>query len=184
MSNKHCVLVCGYARAGKDTFAKGLIAGARKAERMAYADNLKNALNIAAQHLGVEVDYHREEDKLQDRDLLVEFGRAMRRRNKDVFANQLAYHLEANMTASTIVVTDWRYINEYHVAVKLCNEHGYKLHTVQIVRHGWLAANDEEGTSMQEVIEGVAFDENIYATSGDEEGVLLAGIRTAKLWNL
>mgnify|MGYP007031428280 CR=1 FL=1 len=51
MADKHCVLICGYARAGKDTFAKGIIAGARAAKRMAYADNLKNALGIAARDL-------------------------------------------------------------------------------------------------------------------------------------
>jgi len=37
---------------------------------------------------------------------------------------------------------------------------------------------------MQEVIEAVPFDETVFATSGDEEAVLMAGIRTAKLWNL
>ena len=184
MADKHCVLICGYARAGKDTFARGLIAGARAAKRMAYADNLKNALNIAALQLGITVDYHRDEDKAIDRDLLVEFGRSMRRRDVNVFANQLARDLEDNETASTIVVPDWRYVNEYKVAATACKEHGYQLHTVQVVRHGWLAANEEESMSMQEVIENVSFDETIYATSGDEEAVLLAGIRTAKLWNL
>jgi len=184
MSDKHCVLICGYARAGKDTFAKGIIAGARAAKRMAYADNLKNALNIAAQHLGVEVDYHRDEDKAIDRDLLVEFGRAMRRRDIDVFANQLASDLLSNGSASTIVVPDWRYLNEYKVAVRACKEYGYKLHTVQVVRHGWNAANPEEQMSMEEVQAAVPMDETHFATSGDEEGVLLAGIRTAKLWNL
>jgi hypothetical protein len=184
MSDKHCVLICGYARAGKDTFAKGIIAGARAAKRMAYADNLKNALNIAAQHLNIEVDYHRDEDKAIDRDLLVEFGRAMRRRDIDVFAKQLAYDLEANNTASTIVVPDWRYLNEYKVALRACNDFGYILHTVQVVRHGWNAANPEEQVSMDEVVAAVSMDETHFATSGDEEGVLLAGIRTAKLWNL
>ena len=184
MSDKHCVLICGYARAGKDTFAKGIIAGARAAKRMAYADNLKNALNIAAQHLNVEVDYHRDEDKAIDRDLLVEFGKAMRRRDVDVFAKQLAYDLDANNTASTIVVPDWRYLNEYKVAVRACHDFGYKLHTVQVVRHGWNPANPEEFMSMDEVLASVPMDETIFATSGDKESVLLAGIRTAKLWNL
>ena len=184
MSDKHCVLICGYARAGKDTFAKGIIAGARAAKRMAYADNLKNALNIAAQHLNVEVDYHRDEDKAIDRDLLVEFGRAMRRRDVNVFANQLARDLDANDTASTIVVPDWRYLNEYKVAARACKEYGYKLHTVQVVRHGWKAANAEEQMSMDEVQAAVPMDETHFASSGDEEAVLLAGIRTAKLWNL
>jgi hypothetical protein len=184
MADKHCVLICGYARAGKDTFAKGIIAGARAAKRMAYADNLKNALNIAALQLGVTANYHDDADKAIDRDLLVEFGRAMRRRDIDVFAKQLARDLDANDTASTIVVPDWRYLNEYRVAVRACKEYGYKLHTVQVVRHGWKAANAEEQMSMDEVQAAVAMDETHFATSGDEESVLLAGIRTAKLWDL
>ena len=184
MSDKHCVLICGYARAGKDTFAKGIIAGARAAKRMAYADNLKNALNIAALQLGVTANYHDDADKAIDRDLLVEFGRAMRRRDVDVFAKQLARDLEDNESASTIVVPDWRYLNEYKVAVRACKEYGYQLHTVHVVRHGWNAANPEEQMSMEEVQAAVAMDETHFATSGDEEGVLLAGIRTAKLWNL
>jgi hypothetical protein len=52
------------------------------------------------------------------------------------------------------------------------------------VRHGWNAANPEEFMSMDEVVTSVPMDETHFATSGDEEGVLLAGIRTAKLWNL
>ena len=184
MSDKHCVLICGYARAGKDTFAKGIIAGARAAKRMAYADILKDALNIAALQLNVTANYHCDADKTIDRDLLVEFGRAMRRRDVNVFANQLARVMEDNDTASTIVVPDWRYLNEYKVAVRACKEYGYQLHTVHVVRHGWNAANPEEQMSMEEVQAAVPMDETHFATSGDEEGVLLAGIRTAKLWNL
>jgi hypothetical protein len=37
---------------------------------------------------------------------------------------------------------------------------------------------------MQEVIDACPIDETVFATSGDEEAVLMAGIRTAKLWNL
>lgn len=180
----HCVLICGFARAGKDTFAKGLIAGAKDAKRMAYADNLKDALALAAHSLGLGINYHDEAEKAVDRNLLVEFGRAMRRRDKDIFARQIEHNLIGLQPGKTIVVSDWRYLNEYAVAKQACDQYAVKLHTVQIVRHGWTAANEEEAVSMQEVIEGVPFDETIYATSGDEEAVLMAGIRTAKLWNL
>jgi hypothetical protein len=82
------------------------------------------------------------------------------------------------------VVSDWRYLNEYNVAKQACDQYAVKLHTVQIVRHGWTAANEEEAVSMQEVIEAVTIDETVFATSGDEEAVLLHGFRTAKLWHL
>lgn len=180
----HCVLICGFARAGKDTFAKGLIAGAKDAKRMAYADNLKDALSLAAHSLGLGINYHDDAEKAVDRNLLVEFGRAMRRRDKDIFARQIEHNLIGLQPGKTIVVSDWRYLNEYTVAKQACDQYGVKLHTVQIVRHGWTAANEEEAVSMQEVIEAVPFDETVFATSGDEEAVLMAGIRTAKLWNL
>ena len=182
---KHCVLLFGYARAGKDTFAKGLIAGASKPiDTTSLAAPLKEALRIAAHDVGIDVNYGREEDKLQDRPLLVEFGRAMRRRDKDVFANAVVRNLGMMMDEHTYVITDGRYFNEFNVIKEACDTYGINLHTVLIVRNGWGPANDEESTSMHEVINGIAFDETVHATSGDEEAVLLAGIRTAKLWNL
>jgi hypothetical protein len=180
----HCVLICGFARAGKDTFAKGLIAAAKDAKRVAYADPLKDALALAAHSLGLGIDYHDDAEKAVDRPLLVEFGRAMRRRDKDIFARQIEHNLIGMKTGQTLVVSDWRYLNEYNVAKQACDQYAVKLHTVQIVRHGWTAANEEEAVSMQEVIEAVTIDETVFATSGDEEAVLLHGFRTAKLWHL
>jgi hypothetical protein len=180
----HCVLICGYARAGKDTFAKGLIAAAQDATRVAYADPIKYALELAAHTLGLGIDYHDDAEKAVDRPLLVEFGRAMRRRDKDIFARQIEHNLISMKTGQTLVVSDWRYLNEYAVAKQFCDQYAVKLHTVQIVRHGWIAANEEEAVNMQEVIDACPIDETVFATSGDEESVLMAGIRTAKLWNL
>lgn len=182
--SKHLVLVCGFARAGKDTFAKGIIAGAKDAKRVAFADALKYALMQATHALGIHVDYFNDDDKLQDRDALVEFGRAMRRRDKNIFARTVVDSLMALKDGQTLVVSDWRYLNEYEVAKQACDKWAITLHTVRIVRHGWKAANDEEAMSLQEIMEAVPFDETIYATSGDEEGVLLNGHRTAKLWKL
>lgn len=182
--NKHLVLVCGFARAGKDTFAKGIIAGAKDAKRVAFADALKYALMQATHALGIHVDYFSDADKLQDRDALVEFGRAMRRRDKNIFARSVVNTLMTLNDGQTLVVSDWRYINEYDVAKEVCDKWAINLHTVRIVRHGWKAANDEEAMSLQEIMDAVPFDETIYATSSDEEGVLLHGHRTAKLWHL
>jgi len=182
--SKHLVLVCGFARAGKDTFAKGIIAGAKDAKRMAYADALKYALETAAHNVGLLVDYFDDAEKSVDRNLLVEFGRAMRRRDKNIFARTVVDTLMTLKDGQTLVVSDWRYLNEYEVAKQACDKWAVKLHAVQIVRHGWNAANEEEAVNMQEVIDSVPMDETIYATSGDEESVLMAGIRTAKLWVL
>lgn len=182
--SKHLVLVCGFARAGKDTFAKGIIAGAKDAKRMAYADALKYALETAAHNVGLHVDYFDDAEKSVDRNLLVEFGLAMRRRDKNIFARTVVDSLMALKDGQTLVVSDWRYLNEYEVAKQACDKWAINLHTVRIVRHGWKAANDEEAMSLQEIMEAVPFDETIYATSGDEEGVLLNGHRTAKLWHL
>jgi len=185
MADKHCVFICGFARSGKDTFAKGMIAGAKNPiDKMAIADSLKEALRVAAADVGINVNYGREEDKLLDRPLLVEFGKAMRRRDPDVFIRTACLNLHHMVDNHTYLITDGRYLNEFKVLERVCKILNIKLHAVRIVRHGWQAANEEEGTSMQELTEGVAFDETINATSGDEEGVLLAGIRTAKLWNL
>jgi hypothetical protein len=182
--SKHLVLVCGYARAGKDTFAKGIIAAAKDAKRVAYADSLKIALMQAVHTLGLHVDYFNDAEKAVDRPLLVEFGRSMRRRDKNIFARAIVDNLLTLQEGQTLVVSDWRYLNEYDVAKQACDKWAVNLHTVQIVRHGWHAANAEEAVNMDEIIAGVPLDETIFATSGDEEAILLAGIRTAKLWNL
>ncbi len=182
---KHAVMICGFARAGKDTFAKGIMSGAvNNTYRMAFASELKDALRMCAQELGVDVNYNLEEQKLQDRDLLVEFGRAMRRRDKDVFAKSIGNYVADLTEGQTLVVSDWRYVNEHLEAKAYCDTYGVTLHTVRIVRHGWKAANDEEAMSLVEIMDAVPFDETIYATSGDEEGVLLHGYRIAKLWHL
>ena len=183
--SKHLVLVCGFARAGKDTFARGLKAGATNhISNVAFADSLKEALRNAAKDIGITANYHLDADKLQDRDLLVEFGRAMRRRHKDVFARNVTHNLATLSDDHTLVVTDWRYLNEYAVMKEACDRMAISLHTVQIVRNGWNAANSEEAMSMQEIIDAVPFDETVYAMSGDEESVLLHGYRIAKLWKL
>lgn len=182
--SKHLVLVCGFARAGKDTFAKGIVASAKDAKRLAYADNLKYALMQATHALGLHVNYFDDAEKLQDRDLLVEFGRAMRRRDLNIFARSVVDNLMTLKDGQTLVVSDWRYANEYEVAKQACDKWAVNLHAVQIVRHGWNAANEEEAVNMQEVIDSVPMDETIYATSGDEEAVLMHGIRIAKLWKL
>ena len=184
---RHVILVCGFARSGKDTFARGLMAGAsNEVLRFAYADRLKDALECAADELGLWVDYSDEAQKAMDRNLLVEFGRAMRRRDKDVFAKKICSKMmfDSMCGIRARVVTDWRYLNEYEVAKKYSDEHALSLHTVHIVRHGWKAANEEEATNMQEVLDNVPIDETIFATSGDEQGVYDHGVRIAKLWHL
>jgi hypothetical protein len=181
---QHLILVCGFARSGKDTFAKGIRARATDAIRFAYADKLKRALEVAANELGIKVDYNDDAEKAIDRPLFVEFGKAMRRRNKQVFARILENAIINLRAEQSIVVTDWRYLNEYEVAKEICDKWSVKLHTVHVVRHGWKAANDEEEMNLNEILAAVPMDETHFATSGDEESVLLAGIRTAKLWNL
>ena len=182
--SKHLVLVCGFARAGKDTFTKGIIAGSKDAKRLAYADNLKYALMQATHALGLHVNYFDDAEKLQDRDLLVEFGRAMRRRDLNIFARSVVDNLMTLKDGQTLVVSDWRYSNEYEAAKNYCDMYGVSLHAVRVVRHGWQAANDEEAMSLVEIMSAVPFDETVYATSGDEEAVLLHGYRIAKLWKL
>lgn len=183
--SKHLVLICGYARSGKDTFAKGLLAGARNPiDKTAFADSLKEALRVAAHDVGIDVNYSQDEDKTQDRPLLVEFGRAMRRRNKNVFAKAVADEIKHMCDKHTYVVSDWRYLNEYEVMKEACDTLAINLHTVQVVRQGWSAANDEELVNYADILANVPLDESVYAADGDEESVILAGIRTAKLWKL
>lgn len=180
------IMLYGYARAGKDTLADGIIEGAEnEVWRCSFAKSLKFAVNIAVREFIDTVDYDVEADKLQDRDLLVEFGRAVRRRDPMAFAKRLCYWI-GNPSAGREhhVITDARYFNEYQFVAEWAKEHGYSLTTVYVWREGNTYANIEERDSIREVLEHVKFDYLIDGEAYDADNVRKKGIDLAKTLNL
>ena len=143
------ILVTGYARTGKDTFAAAvldLVTGARK---VAFADELKNASNLFLERLNLhgKADLRTEADKVRFREFLVAGGRMARALHQDVFAD-LAANMARNclLAGRVVVMPDWRYRNELVAVQTICAP--YRVITVRLHREDTGAANDEEAGSM------------------------------------
>jgi hypothetical protein len=184
------VLLTGYARAGKDTFADGFEAAntgdSSRVNRMSFANSLKAALGYAVEPFFPNLSYFNEQAKIEDRALLVEFGRAMRRRDRDVFARSLVDIIERGMEFglyTNAIVTDCRYLNEFlYIKEKL--SHHFRVVTVYIETTGVGPANEEEGLSIGEMFREVAFDHQFYFRQNDSEGIRQEGARIAALYGI
>ena len=184
------VLLTGYARAGKDTFADGFEeANTRDSsyvKRMSFAFSLKHALGYAVEPFFPNLSYFNDEAKMEDRALLVEFGRAMRRRDRDVFVRSLV-NVIGPMTEtsphSNIIITDCRYLNEYRY-LKMSLEHYFRVVSVYIETTGVGPANEEEGLSIGEMFREVAFDHQFYFRQNDAQGIRQEGARIAALYGI
>jgi hypothetical protein len=143
------ILVTGYARTGKDTFAQAvldLVPGSRK---VAFADELKAAGNLFLERLGLngKADLRTESDKVRFREFLVAGGRMGRALEQNVFADLAAGTARKLLLASRVVVIpDWRYRNELVAVQTLCAP--YRVITVRLHREDTGPANEEEGSSM------------------------------------
>jgi adenosyl cobinamide kinase/adenosyl cobinamide phosphate guanylyltransferase len=147
------VLLSGYARSGKDTFAEGMIRYSQDIKRIAFADALKDAANDFSINLGLSVNFHDDTVKATHRETLVALGRFARSIHKDVFVYNLTE--AATRERGHVVVTDTRYINEVVVTKQLMNEvRGWRVIHLHIETEGVGPANDEEAASIREMLEG------------------------------
>ena len=147
------VLLSGYARSGKDTFAEGMIRYSQDIKRIAFADALKDAANDFSINLGLSVNFHDDTIKATHRETLVAMGRFARSIHKDVFVYNLTE--AATRERGHVVVTDTRYINEVVVTKQLMNEvRGWRVIHLHIETEGVGPANNEEAASIREMLEG------------------------------
>lgn len=162
------ILVCGYARAGKDTFAAAvldLVPGARK---VAFADILKAAGNLFLERLNLHgrADLTTEQDKVRFRDFLVAGGRMARAIEPNVFADIAARTAYMNLLAGRVVVMpDWRYRNELEAVQTVCAPH--RVVTVKLHRFDSGPANDEEYIHMREIESVCRLDHEAAFKSGE-----------------
>jgi hypothetical protein len=165
MDNHVLFLITGYARAGKDTLAEGIKAGARQRDvfHLNYADLLKEASNEYLRAVnefapGV-ADFRKESFKVANRGFLVEAGRLARSINIDVFAEAFvercikiaAIDYKSHRKPCAFISSDWRYMNELSVAESILGQAGWKIITARIDTAGIGPANEEEGLSIGEI---------------------------------
>jgi hypothetical protein len=184
------VLICGYARAGKDTLASGILEWAtRPSRKQCFADYLKDAANDYLMSLNLEGNFHNEAFKVKNRDFLVAAGRLARSIDKDIFAKNLAYYCPIQMTPGeqapeTVVCSDWRYLNELQVSTAILHDLGWKVRTIYVSTAGVEAANSEELDSIMEIRESYAFDLEMTFTPNSRNAIMQEGRYIAKTWRL
>jgi hypothetical protein len=184
------VLISGFARAGKDTLASGLLEwSTRPAEHINFADALKEAGNHFMDYLGLEGNFMTEDFKCENRDALVAMGRFARRLDKDVFARHFANWVPVmkhhdQVSPETVVCSDWRYINELRVCQDILWEKGWKVRTVYVSTAGVGPANDEELDSIAEIRANHLFDQEYIFKPNARQQIMSEGRILAKSWRL
>jgi hypothetical protein len=173
------VLLSGYARSGKDTFAEGMTRYSVDIKRIAYADALKDAANEYARNLGLSVNFHEETFKAQHRDTLVAMGRFARSIHRDVFVFNLTE--AANRERGHVVVTDCRYLNETIVTKQIMGEvRGWRVIHLHIETEGVGPANEEEAASIREMLEGTIPDQTYVFKPNSAVTIREVGASVAK----
>jgi len=151
LKHRTIVLLCGYARSGKDTFAMGMMQADGRIGRKAFADALKSGANNFMSDLRLfsplERNFFEEPFKLKHRDVLVSLGTFARSINPDVFIDNLCADV-VDFRHEMVVVPDCRYVNEITKTKELLEPKGWKVHVIQIETEGVTAANPEEWNSI------------------------------------
>jgi len=184
------VLICGFARAGKDTLASGILEwSTRPARKQNFADYLKDAANDYLMSLNLEGDFHNEPFKVQHRDFLVAAGRLARSIDKDIFAKHMANFCPMQMTPGeqapeTVVCSDWRYGNELVVCQEILHELGWKVRTIHVSTAGVGPANDEELDSILAIRERHCFDLELTFAPNSRNTIMQEGRYISKTWRL
>ena len=184
------VLVAGFARAGKDTLASGILEwSTRPSRKQNFADYLKDASNDFLMSLNLPGDFHQEAFKVQHRDFLVAAGRLARSIDVDIFAKNLANFCPIQMTPDqlapeTVVCSDWRYSNELEVCQDVLLDLGWKVRTIYVSTAGIGPANPEELDSIAEIRERHSFDLELTFAPNSRNTIMQEGRYIARSWRL
>lgn len=194
MSERNLVLISGFARAGKDTLADAIEEWCIKQKRRTkFADPLKAAANEYLTALDLPGDFNNEEFKSKHRAFLVAAGRFARSINIDIFAEMLCERVREPLSdpswnaytePTSVLVTDWRYINEWRCCEEMLGCAGWTIRTVYVASEGVEAANAEELTSILNLREQLSFDLELTFKMGDKMAFRDAGRILAHRWNL
>lgn len=194
MSERNLVLISGFARAGKDTLADAIERWCNKPKRKtSFAEPLKAAGNEFLSALKLEGDFNNEEFKSKHRAFLVAAGRFARSINIDIFAEMLCERVDDPLgdaswnhytEPTTILVPDWRYVNEWRCCEEMLGCGGWSIRTVYVASEGVEAANSEELASILNLREQLSFDLELTFKMGDKMAFRDAGRILAQKWNL
>ena len=165
--NPKIILISGYARSGKDTFASYMIQPLTVAHRVSFAHELKEIANKTLWMLGLtHIDLHRDEDKVKYRDILIGIARTARAADSSIFARLACRRIdEIHNAGAHVIITDWRYANEHEY---LCDRYGKdKIVTVMVEKSGGFPAHEEEGSSISQILNSININVRAFAEEGD-----------------
>lgn len=195
MDNHIVFLITGYARAGKDTLAEGIKAGARNRNvfQINMADFLKEAgneyLRAVNEFAPGVADFKKESFKVAHRSFLVEAGKMARSINIDVFADAFvercikiaSIDYKSDRKPCAFICSDWRYLNELAVSKSVLEQAGWKIITLRVDTAGVGPANEEEGLSIGQITREVALDYQFTAAPNSAEAIRRQGQSLALL---
>ena len=182
---KNAVLICGYSRAGKDTLADGMLLPNLKnlnlTYKVAFADQLKEiadeVLGLANLRHSLKDTFHNDNFKVKNRNALVHLGVAMRSIDPNVWVDlalrRSNFPSAVETAGANLIVTDWRYLNEYRRAKELLPD--FKIYTVYIETVGLLPANEEEALSIAEIKREIPWDFEFYFSPNNADAILKQG---------
>jgi hypothetical protein len=174
-------LITGVARAGKDTFASALIEemerSGNRVELFKFSNLLKAVTARCLEWLDLTEDGKKpaeiaftesEELKPIVREVLVALGKLGRHIEPGVFARHLITDISGfiefcpNGDRPVAVVSDWRYVNEYEFCKKYLDAN---VITIEIMRPGYDADNDEEEKSIKDIFLKINIDHRRMASN-------------------
>ena len=161
------ILISGYARSGKDTFASHMIQPLTVSHRVSFAYELKEIANKTLWMLGLtHIDLHRNEDKVKYRDILIGIARTARAADPAIFARLACRRIdEIHNAGSHVIITDWRYSNEHEY---LCERYGHgNIITVMVEKKGGFPAHEEEEQSIAGILNSININVRVTAQEGD-----------------
>lgn len=186
------VLIAGFARAGKDTLATGILEWCRRpASKLNFADALKEGADefMTYLHLDRHGSFFNEQFKVEHRDFLVSAGKFARSLNRNVFAEHLAnwapmQEAPDGEIAQTVVCSDLRYSNEIEVCQDILLPLGWRVRTVYVSTAGVYHANDEEFYSILDIRANHRFDQEYIFRPESRQDIVNEGRRLALSWQL
>lgn len=184
---RQVILVTGYARAGKDTFAAGLRSCCPSLIRVQFSSPLKKAACLAFRSFGQSVDFFQDDIKAQPRyrEVLLAIGKAATEVQTGVFAEAALEEVKYALNCGyNVILTDWRRPIEYEIIRSgLASMPDVKLRAVHVVQTGQMAQSPWEETNVQGCIDNVDT-HLIEADAGDTPALFDEARTLATLWNL
>jgi len=184
---RHVILVTGYARAGKDTFASGLRACCPTLVRVQFSSPLKEAAGLAFSHFGQQVDFFDDSIKEQPRyrEVLLSIGKAATEVQTGVFAEAALVSVKRFLDQGYhVVLTDWRRPIEYEIIRSgLSSMPDVKVRAVHVAQAGQMAQSPWEEQNVQGCLANVDT-HPVEADLGDRQALFDQARVLSTLWNL